>query len=99
MGIGISDYEAAILSLIGGGEMFGQEMLERSHGQIPQTTHYVRLGRMLRKGLLTARPEKVEDRTLIPRRLYRVTAKGKQMLAAYVIAKAATSALPEGGAA
>ena len=99
MSFRLSDNEAEILRLLAGKEMFGQQMIECSNGRLKRTTLYVRLGRMLEKGLLTAHHEEVDDPTLIPRRLYRVTSYGQQVLAAYDSLKRYRVALPEGGVA
>lgn len=89
----ISVKELAILKLLVSAdnnkrnpEMYGLDMIKESNGILKQGTIYVILSKMEDEGYLTSR---LEDSVLhyncgnerIPRRLYKVTEKGKQILA------------------
>ena len=81
----LSPKEALILDLMRGGERYGLELVTASDGALKRGTVYVTLGRMEDKGLVISR---TEDATPLsgglPRRLYRPTAYGRQLLSASV---------------
>ena len=63
--------------LIGGHEMYGYEIVERSNGTLKKTSIYVVLARMVARGFLTARDGTEDDGTR--RVFYKITAYGQQM--------------------
>lgn len=79
----LSPKETLILDLLRGSERYGLELVTASDGALKRGTVYVTLGRMEEKGLIVSR---VEDETPVngglPRRLYKPTAFGKQLLSA-----------------
>jgi DNA-binding PadR family transcriptional regulator len=79
----LSPKEALILDLLRGSEKYGLELVTTSAGALKRGTVYVTLGRMEEKGLVVSR---VEDTAPslggLPRRLYKPTAYGKQLLSA-----------------
>ena len=79
----LSPKEALILDLLRGSERYGLELVTASDGALKRGTVYVTLGRMEEKGLIVSR---VEDETPVngglPRRLYKPTPFGKQLLSA-----------------
>ena len=81
----VSSKEALILELLRGGEMYGLELVTASGGALKRGTVYVTLGRMEEKGLIVSR---IEDGPPahggLPRRLYKPTPYGKQLLSASV---------------
>jgi PadR family transcriptional regulator PadR len=74
----ISRTEHAILELlVGDGELFGLQLVERSASAVKRGTVYVTLGRMQEKGYIESRTEPpVPGAIGLPRRLYRPTAYG-----------------------
>jgi DNA-binding PadR family transcriptional regulator len=70
--------ERAILELlVSEGELFGLQLVERSHGVLKRGTVYVTLGRMQEKGYVESRTEPPAPGAIgLPRRLYRPTAYG-----------------------
>jgi DNA-binding PadR family transcriptional regulator len=79
----LSQKEAQILDLLRGTERYGLELVTASDGALKRGTVYVTLGRMEDKGLIVSH---VESGTPalggLPRRLYKPTAYGKQLLSA-----------------
>jgi len=79
----LSAKEALILDLLRGSEKYGLELVTASDGALKRGTVYVTLGRMEDKGLIVSR---VADTAPalggLPRRLYKPTAYGKQLLSA-----------------
>jgi PadR family transcriptional regulator PadR len=79
----LSPKEALILELLGRSERYGLELVAASDGALKRGTVYVTLGRMEEKGLIVSR---LEDETPanggLPRRLYKPTAYGRQLLSA-----------------
>lgn len=79
----LSPKEALILDLLRAGEMYGLELVTASDGALKRGTVYVTLGRMEEKGLIVSR---IGDETPalggLPRRVYKPTAYGKQLLSA-----------------
>lgn len=78
----LSPKELLILQLLAGeGELYGLQLVEGSSERLKRGTVYVTLGRMEDKGLVTSRLEEPPPGTGgMPRRLYKVTALGRQML-------------------
>jgi PadR family transcriptional regulator PadR len=74
----IARTERAILELlVSEGELFGLQLVERSHGVLKRGTVYVTLGRMQEKGYVESRTEAPAPGAIgLPRRLYRPTAYG-----------------------
>ncbi len=61
--------------------MYGLELVAQSGSRLKRGTVYVTLGRMQRKGLIEAEPEKfADDSGLVPRRMYRATPYGLRVL-------------------
>ena len=80
----LSPTEHVILELLAGEEMFGLQLVEQSHGALKRGTVYVTLGRMQDKGYVESWAEKqVPGAIGLPRRLYRPTAYGHRVLAAW----------------
>ena len=79
----LSQKETLILELLRGSERYGLELVTASEGALKRGTVYVTLGRMEEKGLIVSR---IEEETPanggLPRRLYKPTALGKQLLSA-----------------
>jgi DNA-binding PadR family transcriptional regulator len=75
--------------LIGGGEMYGLELVRKSEGRLKRGTVYVMLGRMEDKGLVESRVEdSTPDQVGIPRRLYRPTGLGVRAQRKFVAVQA-----------
>ncbi len=80
----LSRAERLILELLSGDEMFGLQLVERSKGALKRGTVYVTLGRMQDKGYVESWTEKQAPGAIgLPRRLYRPTAYGARVLAAW----------------
>jgi DNA-binding PadR family transcriptional regulator len=78
------------------GELFGLQMVDRSAGRLKRGTVYVTLGRMQEKGLLESRQEPLPPGAIgLPRRLYRPTALGVRVVAAWQAAERAFASLPD----
>lgn len=76
----LSGVETEILRLlIGGGEMYGLELVDASGGLVKRGTVYVTLGRMAEKGWVTSRAVKLEHERGLPRRLFTVTGLGQRV--------------------
>lgn len=79
----LSPKEAIILGLlIANGEMYGLEMVKAST-DLNRNTIYVTLDRMAEKGLVTSRPEKAENQSGMPRRMFSATGPGVRVLKAW----------------
>ena len=91
----ISRTERAILELlVSEGELFGLQLVERSHGMLKRGTVYVTLGRMEDKGLVESRSEQPAPGAIgLPRRLYRPTAYGTAVFNAWTRATRALARL------
>jgi PadR family transcriptional regulator PadR len=78
-----SSKEQVILELLGGTrEMYGLELVTESAGALKRGTVYVTLGRMEQKGYITSRAEEESPaQGGLPRRLYRSTPYGRELLA------------------
>ena len=90
---GLPQKEAVILSLlIGSGDTYGLDLVERSNGQLRRGTVYVTLNRMEEKGLVESwtEPAKAGEQGP-PRRRYRTTGEGKAALNAWAIAMQQTT--------
>ena len=78
----LSGKEHVILELLGKSrEMYGLELVTGSAGALKRGTVYVTLGRMEEKGYVTSRAE--EDTPAqggLPRRVYRATPYGRELL-------------------
>src|SRR5262245_30012460 len=91
----LSSREQLILDLLAGGEMFGLQLVEQSRGALKRGTVYVTLGRMQDKGYVESRTEKQHPGAIgLPRRLYRPTAYGFRVLAAWEAAARALRMRP-----
>lgn len=79
----LSAKEHVILELLGKSrEMYGLELVTESGGALKRGTVYVTLGRMEEKGYVTARAEETSPaQGGLPRRLYRSTPYGRELLA------------------
>ena len=75
--------------------MFGLQLVEQSNGALKRGTVYVTLGRMQDKGYVESRTEKQAPGAIgLPRRLYKPTAYGLRVLAAWEAAARAMRARP-----
>ena len=79
----LSAKELAILELLGKSrQMYGLELVTESAGALKRGTVYVTLGRMEEKGYITSRAEAASPaQGGLPRRLYRSTPYGRELLA------------------
>ena len=78
----LSRTERRILALLTDGEAFGLELVQKSEGAVKRGTVYVTLGRMEEKGYITSRAEAASPaQGGLPRRLYRSTPYGRELLA------------------
>ena len=79
----LSGKEHVILGLLGRSrEMYGLELVTESAGALKRGTVYVTLGRMEQKGYITSRAEEESPaQGGLPRRLYRSTPYGRELLA------------------
>lgn len=94
----ISHTESLILDLLGAHERFGLELVERSEGRIKRGSVYVTLGRMELKGFVESRQEERPPGAIgLPRRLYRTTAYGLKVQAAYRLLHEALALRPSEG--
>ena len=70
--------------LVSAGPMHGLRLVEESQGHLKRGTVYVTLGRMETKGFLISEQEPPHPAAIgLPRRIYKVTALGERMLAAW----------------
>ncbi|HEU4995604.1 MAG TPA: helix-turn-helix transcriptional regulator [Gemmatimonadaceae bacterium] len=78
-----SSKEQVILELLGRSrEMYGLELVTESAGALKRGTVYVTLGRMEQKGYVSSRAEEESPaHGGLPRRLYRSTPYGRELLA------------------
>jgi DNA-binding PadR family transcriptional regulator len=91
----LSSTEHLILELLAGDEMFGLQLVEESNGALKRGTVYVTLGRMQDKGYVESRTEKQSPGAIgLPRRLYKPTAYGLRVLAAWDAAARAMRTRP-----
>jgi PadR family transcriptional regulator, regulatory protein PadR len=91
----LSSTEHLILALLSGDEMFGLQLVEQSKGTLKRGTVYVTLGRMQDKGYVESRREKQPAGAIgLPRRLYKPTAYGLRVLAAWEAAARAMRTRP-----
>ena len=79
----LSAKESLILQLlVQKREMYGLQLVAASRGQLKRGTVYVTLGRMEEKGYITSRAEAASPaQGGLPRRLYRSTPYGRELLA------------------
>jgi len=77
--------ERAILELlVGGGPMFGLQLVRASAGALKRGTVYVTLGRMEARGLVESEQEPPAPGGIgLPRRVYRATGQGERVLRAW----------------
>lgn len=88
----VSRKEAMILEMLcdSGRELYGLEMVEASKGELKRGTIYVTLQRMTEKGFIDSKMEpRPAPEVGIPRRMYRPTAYGQSVYAAYCAARSA----------
>jgi len=91
----LSPTEHLILELLADEEMFGLQLVEQSKRALKRGTVYVTLGRMQDKGYVESRTEKQPPGAIgLPRRLYRPTAYGLRVLAAWEAAARAMRTRP-----
>jgi DNA-binding PadR family transcriptional regulator len=84
----LSRTERLILDLLSGEEMFGLQLVEHSKGGLKRGTVYVTLGRMQDKRYVESWTEKQPPGAIgLPRRLYRPTAYGLRVAAAWAAAE------------
>lgn len=77
----LSSKQAVLLELLGAGERYGLELVDRSGGAVKRGTVYVTLARMEDAGLVASRQEEQPPPGGgLPRRLYRPTAFGERLL-------------------
>jgi len=76
----LSDKERIICGLLAQeGELYGLQLVELGDGALARGTVYVTLGRMIDKGLVSARRDR-ETHPGLPRPRYRLTALGLKLL-------------------
>jgi len=89
----LSVTEQRILDLLIDEELFGLQLVERSEGALKRGTVYVTLARMQEKGYVTSRTEPLPAGAIgLPRRIYKPTAYGLRVLAAWALASRAFAA-------
>jgi DNA-binding PadR family transcriptional regulator len=92
----LSRTERLILELLSGEEMFGLQLVDQSKGALKRGTVYVTLGRMQDKGYVESWTEKQRAGAIgLPRRLYRPTAYGLRVVAAWEAAARALTGPPK----
>jgi PadR family transcriptional regulator PadR len=81
----LSAKESVILQLlVRDDEAYGLELVSASRGRLKRGTVYVTLGRMEEKGYVSSRLEDAPaDAGGLPRRIYRATVLGRQVLEAW----------------
>lgn len=81
----LSEKESLILELLSQGhEMYGLQLVAASKRRLKRGTVYVTLGRMEEKGYITSHLEDAPSKAGgLPRRIYRPTALGRRVLAAW----------------
>jgi DNA-binding PadR family transcriptional regulator len=90
----LSPTEALILELLDDEERFGLELVQRSGGTLKRGTVYVTLQRMQDKGYVESRTEPPPPGAIgLPRRLYKATAYGTRVAAAWASAARALKRL------
>lgn len=80
----LSGTEFQIMRLLannGGREMYGLELVAKSEGAVKKGTVYVLLDRLEDRGYVKSRKEQTE--ATIPKRMYRITGLGSQVLNAW----------------
>ena len=91
----ISGMEALVIELLESGERFGLELIDASQGRLKRGTIYVTLSRMESKGFVVSRQEERPAGAIgLPRRMYRVTAYGQKVHAAYLLLREALALKP-----
>jgi DNA-binding PadR family transcriptional regulator len=61
-------------------DLYGLQIVERSHGRVSRGSVYVLLGRMKDRGLVDARVESTSRVPGMPRQLYRATGLGERLV-------------------
>lgn len=85
----LSNLEYKILDLLRAGqECYGLKLVKESNGALKRGSIYVTLSRMERKGYIESRQEVTPSVSGMPRRLYKVSGLGQQILAATDAARA-----------
>jgi PadR family transcriptional regulator PadR len=81
----LSEKESLILELLSqGAQMYGLQLVAVSRRRLKRGTVYVTLGRMEEKGYITSHLEDAPSNAGgLPRRIYKPTALGKRVLAAW----------------
>jgi PadR family transcriptional regulator PadR len=80
----LSPKELLILRMLVVREMYGQELVKQSEGELKRGTVYVTLQRMEEKGFVTStQEERPQSEGGIPRRRYRIAGEGQRVLHAY----------------
>ena len=75
--------------LINHGELFGQELVNRSDGRLGRGTVYVTLDRLEDKGFIASRQEDRHPGAIgLPRRMYKVTGLGQRVFEALELGRA-----------
>ena len=69
--------EIDVLCMLGSDELYGLEIVRRSEGSLHKNTIYAYLGRLLRKGFITAEKDLDPNHHGMPRPRYSLTRKGK----------------------
>ena len=93
----LSPKELLVLELLlGRPELYGLQLVTASRGRLKRGTVYVTLGRMEEKGYITSTLEAAPAGAGgLPRRIYKATALGRRMLAAWT--SGAKQLVPEFG--
>jgi DNA-binding PadR family transcriptional regulator len=89
----LSPKEALILqALVAKGEMYGLELVKESGGELKRGTIYVTLGRMADKGYVESKAVPQDDGSGMPKRLFKATGYGSQVLHSWEMASASLAA-------
>jgi PadR family transcriptional regulator PadR len=76
--------EVILRLLVSGGPQYGLQLVSSSDGQLKRGTIYVTLGRMEDKGYIESEADPAAaDHLVLPRRIYRPTGYGLQVLGAW----------------
>lgn len=77
----LSPKELVILRMLASGDLYGQEMVDRSEGELKRGTVYVTLARMEDKGFVESHQESRPQREGgLPRRKYKISGEGQRAL-------------------
>ena len=91
----MSRTESLVMDLLHGGERYGLELVDASHGTLKRGSVYVILARMEEKGFIESRQEeRSPGASGLPRRLYRATPYGLKVHDAFTLLRDALALKP-----